>query len=92
MIAQKKPPKEKIKMGNEVGKHFITYEDVKKDQDIDGWVIESKWRPIAFDLVTLKGEGFAYPGWWDGSQWIARKMRPGQIILYWKREIYNQGF
>jgi len=53
--------------------------------DADGWVDAKKYRPGAYDLISMKTDSKTYSGWWSGERWDGRKIPPDADVLYWKR-------
>lgn len=53
-------------------------------RDFDGWVEAAIYRPIPYDLVSMKMKNKTCPGWWTGMRWEGLRMRKGDEILYWK--------
>lgn len=56
--------------------------------DCDGWVDASVYLPHMYDIMYLKIEGNQRTvcGWWTGMSWAGLKVKPNDIILYWKRK------
>ena len=60
------------------------YSDVPKD--LEGWVYDLQYYPIAFDLMHLrfKGKDKVKSGWWNGRKWEGPRFAR-EIITGWKR-------
>ena len=65
------------------------YSDVPTD--INGWVWDLKYIPIHFDMVNVKIKDKPRPvsAWFDGKNWIGLRLRPGNVIVGWKRNPYE---
>jgi hypothetical protein len=62
------------------------YRDVHFDPD--GWVDASRYLPAEFDLVYLKISDVkkTITGWIVGNSWDGLRIKPGEKVLYWKRQ------
>jgi hypothetical protein len=65
------------------------YSDVPADKD--GWVTDLKYFPINCDMMYLRIEGKTriIGGWWDGRKWTGLRMKEGDKVIAWKRNIYD---
>lgn len=63
----------------------ISYREVKFDED--GWADAEKWIPADYDLVFMKlKRGPTVSGWAYGNEFIGLRMKPKDVVLYWKRK------
>lgn len=68
----------------EVGKDGFEYKNTICD--FDGWVDAERYRPYPYDLVLLKPQSKAKPGWWNGAQWEGYRLKEEEKVYYWKQE------
>jgi hypothetical protein len=80
----------------QVGKDLIWDKTVKKrvllkyshiPKDVEGFVTELRYLPIARDLLYLRrrGKDKTINGWWDGRKWYGLRLKKEDIITAWKR-------
>lgn len=77
-------------MDLETGKLFtFSYRDV--ETDIDEWVDASRFLPKDYDLVLMKVKGKkTFCGWYNINHWDGLKLKPEDIVSYWKRTLYEK--
>ena len=65
------------------------YSDVPTDDQ--GWVTDLRYIPIYFDMLVVKirDKPRAVSAWFDGKSWIGLRMRPGNVVVAWKRNPYD---
>ena len=64
---------------------FYSYGDV--EYDIDGWADVTRFLPNDFDLVFLRlKRERTIPGWINGQSFEGRKLKPDDVVLFWKRK------
>lgn len=72
------------------GKKFTCkYSDIPADAT--GWVTAQVYLPITGDMMHLRIEGKlnTVNGWWDGKKWVGLRLRPGNKVTAWKRNMYG---
>lgn len=90
----KKAPKKTYSNGSikkvdkeyKIGEQFVrfSYRDVVYDDD--DWADASRFLPADYDMMSLKLDtGRKIPGWIQGNQWEALRLKPGNQVLFWKR-------
>jgi hypothetical protein len=58
----------------------------------DGWADAEMYKPIPYDLILLEtSEGKLKSGWWAEFNWDGRRVEPTDIIVRWKRLMYDWG-
>lgn len=67
------------------GKGKYTYKDVSFDAN--GWADVERFLPITFDLCLLKSKDRIFTGWFNGMTWDGLRMKPNDVVLYWKRKL-----
>jgi hypothetical protein len=52
-----------------------------------GWVIDTNYLPIPYDLVHLKLDSISKPksGWWTGKSWKGLRVQGTDKVIKWKR-------
>lgn len=75
----------KIKADGRKNPVFYSYAHV--EYDIDGWADVEKYLPNDFDLVFLRlKRERTIPGWINGQFFEGRKLKPDDVVLFWKRK------
>lgn len=74
----------------EVGINYpFKYTDIKCHSS--DWVDNRKFRPLAFDLVSIRAirnqDEIIYNGWWTGSAWEAIKKLNDDKVVSWRRKM-----
>jgi len=68
------------------------YADIPKSAiDKNGWVFDSNYLPIPYDILELKIKGYRKPiaGWWNGLKWEGLRLRKHHQITEWKRNLQH---
>ncbi len=62
----------------------ITYQEIPYDQD--GWADASAYLPEDLELMHIKVSGKkVFSGWCIGKHWEGLRLKPEDVVLYWKR-------
>jgi hypothetical protein len=64
----------------------LKYSDIPDGHD---WICAKRYLPISFDLMHLnvKNKPKHVSGWWNGEKWEGLRLRPGDRVIKWKRNI-----
>lgn len=75
----------KIKDPNTHNERICKYSDIPKDPN--GWVLDSDYKPIPFDLMylRLRGHTKTKTGWWSGRIWTGLRLKRSEKVVCWKR-------
>jgi len=56
----------------------------------DGWASAKRHLPIAFDLVTVEtSTGKRVAAWWTEFNWDGIRLKKEDVVLNWKRRLYE---
>lgn len=75
----------KIKDPHNNNERPCKYSDVPTDPH--GWILDSSYKPIPFDLMFLKIENSpkSKSGWWTGHCWTGLRLKQFERVMFWKR-------
>ena len=85
---RKPPPKKRFLVEDSYSPvyKFTQFED-------DGWADAEMYKPIPYDLVLLEtSEGQQKSGWWAEFHWDGRHVSTSDVVVRWKRLMYDCGF